>query len=242
MKLSDKRTILSGGFALILIALFILYKRYYFALDKAWTINVQGNKNINDSEITELVSFFFKANDHSVTSVDLKNYLELHPRIKECKIALNDHEINIVINEHESSYLEHRGNYFSEYSPTGEILIEKIQQIRHLNPDQPIFYLTAPNENETLLIKRDIIQIWNKTKYSYHFLWSRISEIEIAKDNLGHPEVFVYTTGHQAKLQIGKKFDQESFRRIWAIIYYLDDQKINKPLDIQIFKDHAIIL
>jgi len=233
--------LLTGGVLIIIASAYLIYNTYS-GVNQPWTIKIEGNKMMPEREFASLISNYIKNQNGNISAKEIKNLLLLNPRIKSCSVKISRNTIHLNLVEQETGYLEQTSIHITENTLSGKVLQEKIEKLGHLNPDQPILYLTAAKDIEIKTLKRDIIQLWDKTKYAYSFIWTRISEIEIGRDETGHPELTVYTVKPPARIRLEGKFDEESFRRLWAILYYLESLQPKKTVNVQIYNDHAVIL
>ncbi|MES0490526.1 MAG: hypothetical protein ABUK01_11065 [Leptospirales bacterium] len=237
----NRLMLLTGGAFIIIASAWLIYNTYS-GIDRPWTIKIEGNRMMPEKEFASLISNYINNRKGNVSAQGIKNLLLLNPRIKNCSVHISRNVIEISLKEQETGYLEQISPHITEHTLNGKTLQEKIEKLGHLNPDQPILYLTASNDIEIKTLKSDIIQLWDKTKYAYSFIWTRISEIEIGRDETGHPQVFIFTVKPPARIRLEGKFDEESFRRLWAILYYLEHLQPKKMVNVQIYNDHAVIL
>ncbi|MDH4199572.1 MAG: FtsQ-type POTRA domain-containing protein [Spirochaetia bacterium] len=214
---------------------------FYQYMHSRWNIVIHGLQTLSEEEIESYVSYYLKENPEKISSQDIEQILKFHPRVESVRVSIWFKTISITIEEKKTGYLFQNGNAVSEVSPDGKILQELVVEKNHLSPDFPIFYLTAENDNEITTIKRDIIQLWEKTKSSHGFIWQRLSEFVLLRDEMGNPEIDVFHAFLPLKISIFAKMDINTFRKLWAILYLVETENFAKKSLIRIYSDHAVM-
>ncbi len=254
MKTPLNRLLLIPGTILVVVAFVsLLYQRS--RPGEPETV-VRGLQTLSEQDILGIVNFLARQSVPPKVSAikpeELKEMLSLHPRIKSATVTRQKAKLFIEIVEKEPGYLVHRPPYLMEVSPDHEIVQERITQKMEITPEIPIFYLTAEKDNEVSLIKRDIIQLWTRTRELYAGLWEKISEIKIRRANAGQIEIVFYLTEQPVSIIVYDKFGPDEMAKLWAVIAYVEEdnktdsdaaKSRSKPKKlIKIFGDHAIVL
>ncbi|MDH4262037.1 MAG: hypothetical protein OEV78_03220 [Spirochaetia bacterium] len=228
---------LSTGVLLILLSTVT-----YFYINKSdWSISVKGIESITQNEIISYVRFYLKENPDKISSSEIKKILEFHPRIQSAEVKIHLKSINISIIEKHTAFLLHNDHFISEITSNGQILQEMIVEKNHLSENLPIFYLTAEKDNEMSTIKSDIIRLWEATKNSHAFIWERLSEIVLKRDDMENPEIDFFHSYLPVKITMYNKFDVYEFRKLWAILYLMETENYSKKATIRIYQDHGVI-
>jgi hypothetical protein len=214
---------------------------YYYKYKSKWSIDITGLHSLTHEEINSYVQYYLKENSENISSNEIKSILEFHPRIKSAEVSIRLKRINISIVEKTTGYLEHNNQYVGEISSNGQVLQEMIFQKNHLSEDLPIFYLTVENDNEISTIKRDIIRLWDATKISHAFIWKRLSEIVLKRDEMDNPEIDFFHSYLPVKITMYNKFDSYAFRKLWAVMYLLESENYSKNASVRIYQDHGVL-
>jgi len=236
----QNRTTLIVGSVLIILSTFFFYYTYT-KKKQTYVISVNGNHYISKTEVKNIVNEYLQKFPENPDNTEIEEIIGLHPRIKSVQVIRKGGNIQVTIEENSKTYLYQNGTALSEANLEDQTIQEEIIEDRLLPSDIPIFYLTAEKDNEILTIKRDIIQIWDQTSIAYDFIWNKISEIEIKKDEKNQPGIYLYTIYGNVVLFIPEKFNKEVLERVWAILYYIEHNEIRRPSLIKIYDDHAII-
>jgi len=235
--LKSKRLILALGVLMLLASVILMYD--YLKSD--WKISIEGNHTLTRNEIESYIRFYINQNPDNIVTEDMEEILKFHPRIKEAKVKRILKNIFINLTEKQTGYLVHKGNSINEVSLNGKIIRESIAEKNHLSEKFPIFYLTAENEPEIETIKGDIIQLWEKTSSSHGFLWTRISEIELTRNEMNNPIINLYHSFFPFKFTLYDKMDINSLRKLWAIFNLLESETLRGWKLARIYNDHAVL-
>lgn len=234
--LKNKLFYTATGFTLIGLSLLV----YFFGSRSEWKIKVSGNQSLTGEEINSYVQYYLKENPENVSSDEIKKILEFHPRIKSARVNITMKTIRISLVEKPAGYLSHNNHYLSEIASNGQILQEMIIEKNHLSEDFPIFYLTVENDNEIMTIKSDIIHLWEATKISHAFIWERLSEIVLKRDEMDNPQIDFFLSFLPVKITMYNKFDAYAFRKLWAVLYLMETENYSKQAAVKIYQDHGV--
>jgi len=225
------------GFSLIILSFAI----YYFSFLSPWGISIDGLRSLSQKEVEGYVQYYLKENPQKVSDTEIKNILEFHPRIQSVAVKIRFRKIYISIVEKNAGYLEHNRESISEVTADGQVLQEMVVEKNHLSEDFPIFYLTAENDNEISAIKRDIIRFWEATKISHAFLWQRLSEVVLKRDEMDNPEIVFFHSHLPVKITMLNKFDTLAFRKLWAVVYLMESENPSRKTNVRIYQDHGVM-
>ena len=214
---------------------------FIFTLNSSWKISINGLRTLGNREVLSYVEFYIKENPQNVTSKDIKTLLEYHPRIQSAEVSVFIKRINITIHEKTAGFLTHNNGYISEESSDGKMLQEMVVEKNHLSEDFPIFYLTTENDNELSTLKRDIIRLWESTRLSHSFIWKRVSEIVLKRDEMDNTAIEFFHSYLPVKITMYNNFNSEEFRKLWAILYLTETGDYHKKTSIRIYTDHAVL-
>lgn len=235
--LKNKAAYLATGVFLVLSSLVL----YFYAWNSQWHISISGLQSLTNGEMVSYVNFYLKENSKNVSSREIKNILEFHPRVKSAEVSIFLKRIRIRLVEKTGGYLVHNGPYVSEITTNGQVLQEMILEKNHLSEDFPIFYLTVENDNELSTLKRDIIRLWEATKVSHGFIWERLSEIVLKRDEMDNPEIDFFHSYLPVKIAMFQKFDSHALRKLWAMLYLVETENYSKKASIRIYQDHGVL-
>ncbi|MDH5719962.1 MAG: hypothetical protein OEZ13_04990 [Spirochaetia bacterium] len=252
VKWNKKRIILLSGAAFSLAGLIILiYISFFFRPSgMGWNILVKGNKHIQENEIKETVLYLLRTLPDGASASDIEKALMFNPRITHAAVKIRPGKlIQVEIIENETGYLVHinlnKKTILAEYDLKDLLMAESdlSENNRELDSRLPIFYLTVPKENKNYAenIRRDIIQLWARTKEDYGFIWERISEIEITAVSRKKPGFFIYTAAARARIFTQIPLKEDFMERLWAVMYMLEKIDKTKWYTIEIHYDHALV-
>lgn len=227
------------------LCLFLAGAVFYSNSRSQWSISIRGLHTLGEREVKGYVLYYLKNHPENVSSSEIEEILKFHPRVKTAKVTVFLKNISIVLTERKSGYLWQQGTDISEVSENGEVLQDVVTKKGHLLEDMPIFYLTAENDNEIKAVKSDIIRLWEKTRGSYSFVWDRVSEFVLLKDEMGDPEIEIYHSFVPVKIVFSGKMDVEDFRKLWALFSLVESGvesgKIHKNTTIRVYQNHAVM-
>lgn len=233
--------LLRSGLFFILLSFGFISWIYIFQKDD-WKLHITGLNKIKESEIRSIIRYTWENSPVPLTSTDLSEVLSLNPRIESAQVTILGKKVKVHIIENQVSYLWHNSPDFSEVSVNEKILQEKIVEKSGLSSDLPIFYLTASNDNEITLTKRDIIHVKEKTVPMYAAIWKKISEFQIDRNNYGQLEIRIFHSELPVTISVYERFTLQTFRKLWAVLDYLEENHPAKPVQIRIFGDHAALI
>ena len=252
VKWNNKRVILLTGtsFSLAGLLLLVYMTFFYRSSGDGWNITVEGNKHIEEKEIVDTVLYLLRTMPDGVSDKDIENALTLNPRISEAIVKKRPGKrIIIEIIENQTGYVVHlqklNKTVFAEYDLNDMLMAEFDLSLKDkfLDSRVPIFYLTVPKENKNYAEKtrRDIIQLWARTKEKYGFIWERISEIEITGFTSKKPGFYFYPAVARASIFTQLELKDDFLKRLWAVLYMLEKSDKNKWYNIEIHLDHALV-
>ena len=234
--------LLRSGLFLVLISFGVALWVHYGIPKENWKFNINGLHSVKESEIRQIIRYTWENSPTPPSSKDLQEILTLNPRIASARVSISGKEIEVDIIETRVSYLWHTPPDFSEVSSEEKILQEKIVEKSGLSTDLPIFYLTASNDNEITLNKRDIMHVREKTIPMYAAVWKKISEIEIRRNSSGQIEIRIFHNELPVMISVYESFTLKTFRKLWAVLDYIEESAPVKPVQVRIFGDHAALI
>ena len=211
----------------------------------SWIIKVSGTETVDPGQITEIIGFLLESEQESITPELVENTLKMNPRINNVNVSIGPGKrIDISILESETAALLHGpgGSSLNEYSYDGKLLREEISQLNdEFSTSVPILYLTedlrkTKGYNVAL---GDITRLWSKTQYNYMFLWDRISEIEII--SLQPLQYCIYMSNQRVAVNSTLPWSSSLLNRLWALFYYLEQQKGSQWLTVELSATGAYI-
>jgi len=239
-KIFQKKALTASGALLVALSLiWFLYSTIF--TDSQTNIEINGLQTIPYEEIENPVRHYLKNNKSILNPEDIESMIALHPRVASVKVVPGIGKITINITEATSAYLVNNGSTISEVDLDDKTLQEEVWKKEQLTEDLPIFYLTPEKANEIKTLRSDIIRVWEKTRDSHSFIWHRVSEI-VVKIRHGKPEITFYHAERNARIIFTGRFTFTSFRKLWAILYYLDSDITHERAVIKVYEDHATLM
>ncbi|MDW8305542.1 MAG: FtsQ-type POTRA domain-containing protein [Leptospiraceae bacterium] len=222
---------------------------YVLLADKSTNIRaviIRGNHRISQDEILFVIKDVVQQEKWNKATIE--EMLLMNPRIRDVQLEIKSGgKLVVDIQEKETLYLEQTAEGIREIGPEGEILQEEAEKSHMAAPESelPILYLTKAKDELTMAaaLKRDIINLWQKTKKSYAFIWGRLSEFEIAPTDSGSPglEIRCYPVSMQARIVLKSALDESLLRRLWAILYYMEKYHARSKVVVELYDQNAVL-
>ena len=213
---NKKLLIFSSGFIFIFIGLILVVYIFFFSSShNKWSIQIEGSKTISKKEIKTLISYLIRTEKKGISTEQLEEALLLNPRIKTAYVYIRPNKImKIIITEKQTSHINQTNGKFSEISEDFFVIEEDIQQLnKTIQSEIPMFYtLKTTSKKRNKKVKKQITNLFLTTKNKYAFIWQRISEIKITRNN-----IIIYPSTSRTKILIHDKFDKYILKRIWGV-------------------------
>gem|GEM_PF-3513076 len=213
-------------------------------------IEITGTERINENELRDTILYLIRSDKNGIRDEDIKVAILMDPMVESVEVRkTGNNHLSVKIKEVEGSFFEHFQEGISERKMNEDTIQENIlignstEGKKVKNFDQKIvFYLTKEDTNNNIpkKLKRDIIRLWEQTHVRYYGAWSNISEISFIREK---DELFssVFPVNLHARINIYSPWDEDTLRRLEAVIYLLRASKGNGFRKVDLYEKNAFI-
>ncbi len=185
-----------------------------------------GHETLKTEEIVQIMGIQPGTSFEKYDLNQMERRLISHPRIKTARLEKKtDDQLFVEISERKPTYLINSDGHIFEID--SELKILSMDDVR--TPGLTVLSGTFPREKGFMsgAAFKDLHTSVENAFRSYPALKTRISEISQHEDG----DIFVYAdTPIPVRVQIGTLFQTEQFRKLYAVLAYLEKEKIRPKL------------
>ncbi len=213
-------------------------------------IDITGTERINENELRDTILYLIRSDKNGIREEDIKAAILMDPMVESVEVRkTGKNNLSIKIKEVESSFFEHFQDGISEKKMNEDTIQENIliegstggKKVKNFG-QKIVFYLTKEGTNNIVpeKIKSDIIRLWERTHIRYYGVWSNISEISFIREK---DEIFssVFPVNLHARINIYSPWDEETLRRLEAVIYLLRSSKGIGFRQVDLYEKNAFV-
>ncbi|TGK39839.1 cell division protein FtsQ/DivIB [Leptospira andrefontaineae] len=185
-----------------------------------------GHETLRTEEIVQIMGIQPGTSFENYDLGQMEHRLTSHPRIKSAHLEKKtDDQLLVEITERKPSYLVNSDGHLFEIDP--ELKILSMDDVR--SQGLTVLSGTFPREKGEVVgaAFKDLHTSVENAFRSYPALKTRISEVSLHEDG----EIFVYTdTPLSVRVQVGTLFQTEQVRKLYAVLAYLEKEKVRPKL------------